>query len=70
VADCEHIPYTPISIPEDWTVEQAEVVLDFLHAVETAVFVAYERPLTERAVLEASGPHPLDVDADDDSIPF
>jgi hypothetical protein len=73
VADSVPPRPTAIPIPEGWTVEQAEAVLDFLHALETAVFVAYEEPLTQRAYLEACAPPPHDDDYDlddDDLIPF
>ena len=60
-----------VSVPHGWTVEQAEAVLDFLHELETAVFLAYERPLTQRAYLEACAPPPHDEDEhEDDPIPF
>lgn len=75
MADDTHALSRPLAVPDSWTVDQAEAVLDFLFVLEAAVFNAYERPIVERAVREASGPHPIDVDCDDDletdnPIPF
>jgi hypothetical protein len=75
VADDTHALSRPLTVPDSWTVDQAEAVLDFLFVLEAAVFNAYERPIVERAIREASGPHPVDVydDADpetDNPFPF
>lgn len=71
MADSAYVRPTPLPIPEGWTVEQAEAVLDFLYELENAVFLAYERPLTRRAFLEACAPPPHDDDEyEDDTIPF
>ena len=76
MADDTHRMASPVTVPEGWTADQAEAVLDFLFALETAVFNAYERALVERAIREANGPHPAGVDcvadleADADDLPF
>ena len=60
MADDTHSLSSPLRVPDGWTVDQAEAVLDFLFVLEAAVFNAYERPIVERAIREASGPHPVD----------
>jgi hypothetical protein len=63
-----------IDIPIHWTPAQADAVFDFLALLETAIFDAYDKELTEIAQLDllASRIHDSntnDEDADDD-IPF
>ena len=63
-----------MSVPSDWTVEQAEAVLVFISAFEGAIWEIYEDQLTAKAAREAAMPleppdygHPYD---EDDEIPF
>ena len=59
-----------IEIPEHWTAEQADAVIDFIHALETAVFLAYEKSLTDLAVHQSVEVEEPITDLDDDGIPF
>jgi hypothetical protein len=59
-----------IPIPENWTAEQAEAVLDILYALENAIIMAYEQPLICLATRQASEPIHHDDDLDDGVFPF
>ena len=62
-----------MTIPRDWTVEQAEAVLVFLSTFEWAIWEIYEDQLTAKAAREAAMPlrsHDDDTTFDDDEIPF
>ena len=59
-----------IPIPEYWTAEQADAVLDFLYALESAIFLAYERSLCDLGTRQASAPESCDDETNEDLIPF
>ena len=63
------MPEPSILIPEHWTAEQAEAVLDILHALENAIIAAYEQPLIGLATRQATEPRDRDA-LDDDVFPF
>jgi len=63
-----------MSIPSDWTAEQAEAVLDFLSAFEGAIWDIYEERLIAKAAGEAAVPleppeHNPPCD-EEDELPF
>ena len=73
MADSESMLMT-MSVPTDWTVEQAEAVLVFISAFEGAIWEIYEDQLTAKAAREAAMPiEPPDYEPvydEDDEIPF
>jgi hypothetical protein len=58
-----------IRIPPCWTADQADAVLDMLHEIETAVFLAYETQLSELERREDAWEEPDDCDEEPDPEP-
>jgi uncharacterized protein YktA (UPF0223 family) len=59
-----------VEIPEHWSAEQADMVLDFLEKLESAIWRAYEKQLIDLQILKANEPIHDDYDEGSDSIPF
>lgn len=59
-----------VEIPEHWSAQQAEAVLDTLYALECAIWRAYEQPLVDLATRQANNPIHHDDDFGDNDIPF
>jgi uncharacterized protein YktA (UPF0223 family) len=59
-----------IDVPEHWSAEQADVVLDFLEKLESAIWRAYEKQLIDLQILKANEPMHDDYEIDEEPIPF
>ena len=57
-------------IPQHWSVEQADAVLELIDMLESAIWDTYEKPLVELAIRQANEPIQHDDDFTDDAIPF
>lgn len=65
--------YSPptLTLPKNWTPEQAESVFNFLHTLAEAVWNQYEGPLMERLYAEITLPQEPQEDLFDvDPQPF
>lgn len=59
-----------IEIPDHWSAQQAQAVLDILYDLECAIWRHYTKPLTDLARANPNEPLDHDIDLDDDNIPF
>jgi uncharacterized protein YktA (UPF0223 family) len=59
-----------VEIPEIWSAEQANAVLEFLDKIESAIWLAYEKKLIDLEILKANEPNHDDYEIDEEPIPF
>ena len=59
-----------VEIPENWSAEQADAVLDLLSVLESAIWSEYEQQLVALATRQANEPIHHDDEIEDDVFPF